>query len=68
MELPLPDEDLLDVMEEDVRGLPCEDLGSVATECLYDEVEVFAYHLEVNTRGTRRRVQELWQEDISRWE
>ena len=65
----MPDVALLDAMEEEVRGLPREGpLGPIVSEWLRDEAEVFAYHLELNTRGTRRRVQGLWQEHVGRWE
>ena len=69
LKLPMPNEELLDAMEEEVRGLEREgDLGPIVSRWLEDEAEVFAYHLELNARGTRRRVQGLWKEHVGRWE
>ena len=67
--LPLPDVELLDKMEDEVRSLPREgDLGPLCSTWLEDEAEVFAFQMALSARGTRRRVQGLWQEHVSRWE
>ena len=69
VKLPLPEESVLDAMEDEVRNTEREgDLGPITSEWLENEAEVFAYHMELNARGTRRRVQGLWQEHIGRWE
>ena len=69
VKLPMPDEETLDAMEMEVRGAVREgELGPTVSAWLKDEAEVFAYHLELNARGTRRRVQGLWKEHVGRWE
>ena len=69
IKLPLPDVATLDAMEDEVRGIKREgELGPLVKKWLEDEAEVFAYHLELEARGTRRRVQGLWKEHVGRWE